>query len=707
MATLPTVGQRLSYDGTLCTVRYVGEVAGTAGGGIWLGVEWDDPARGKHDGVHKGVRYFACSRRPPPPADEEGKEGLAGSSASWTPASFVRPTRRTDPPRTFLEAVRAKYASEAAATAVASGASATGRETTAAAAAAAAPTRQIVISGKVAEEVGFDKVRRQLAQIETLRVVILDGMCVAAASADELDRSSANAIRATCPRIAELDLSRNLFTDFRAVADICRELPSLRSLRVNGNRFQIGSDGLQGAFDGVRELAAEETLLSWVDLGRLVAPFPALVTLAAGANGLAALWPPWPPALQLPCTATLTTLSLEFNELAALSDLASLAALPALRNLHLKGNRIAHVAASASASSASSASPPPPLPVFSPNLHYVDLAYNRVASWAFVDALPDVFPGLRSLRLSHNPIYDDPNLDDTAVGAGAGAGTTTTGTAAGAAAVSTEESYMVTVGRLAALRTLNFSAVTAADRTNAELFYLSRIAKQLAAVPGGGAAEAAVLVRHRRYDELCALYGAPAVVRHTATNPAFLDARLVQVHFVREGTGEGTGERIADGGDPHVSVAIPKSFDMYAVKGIAARLFGAAAPQRVRLVWETGEWDPVAGVDEEEEDEELGDEEEEDDDDEEDGEGGDNNEERNERVVGAKAAQGDAKQAQTVGDDEAQAAAAADNPSGDHPQPDQQPAGRWVKREVELKESPRQFGFCVDGMEARIRVVVQ
>lgn len=52
------VGQRLSYEGAVCTVRYIGEVAGTTG--AWLGVEWDDQTRGKHDGSHKGVRYFTC-----------------------------------------------------------------------------------------------------------------------------------------------------------------------------------------------------------------------------------------------------------------------------------------------------------------------------------------------------------------------------------------------------------------------------------------------------------------------------------------------------------------------------------------------------------------------------------------------------------------------------------------------------------------------
>lgn len=65
MSSNHSVGERLSYDGALCTVRYVGEVTGTKGS--WLGVEWDDPTRGKHDGQHKGVRYFHCTVSPGAP----------------------------------------------------------------------------------------------------------------------------------------------------------------------------------------------------------------------------------------------------------------------------------------------------------------------------------------------------------------------------------------------------------------------------------------------------------------------------------------------------------------------------------------------------------------------------------------------------------------------------------------------------------------
>lgn len=42
------------------TVRYVGEVSGTKG--EWIGVEWDDEGRGRHDGTHDGKRLVGGMR---------------------------------------------------------------------------------------------------------------------------------------------------------------------------------------------------------------------------------------------------------------------------------------------------------------------------------------------------------------------------------------------------------------------------------------------------------------------------------------------------------------------------------------------------------------------------------------------------------------------------------------------------------------------
>lgn len=55
---MPSTGARISHSGSIGTVRYVGPVDGT--NGLWLGVEWDDQTRGKHDGIKDGKRYFTC-----------------------------------------------------------------------------------------------------------------------------------------------------------------------------------------------------------------------------------------------------------------------------------------------------------------------------------------------------------------------------------------------------------------------------------------------------------------------------------------------------------------------------------------------------------------------------------------------------------------------------------------------------------------------
>ena len=97
----------------------------------------------------------------------------------------------------------------------------------------------IEISGKIVEEVGFEKIRRQLAALHELRIVLLDGLCVAGALACPMSAASDTAwlreleeIGKTCPKIVELDLSRNLIELWEDVAGICSALTVLRSLKV-------------------------------------------------------------------------------------------------------------------------------------------------------------------------------------------------------------------------------------------------------------------------------------------------------------------------------------------------------------------------------------------------------------------------------------------------------------------------------------------
>ena len=60
--------------------------------GEWVGVEWDDQTRGRHDGVLNGQRYFDCVQ----------PGGLA---------SFVR-NKRLQKQCSLVEAITQKYAAE-------------------------------------------------------------------------------------------------------------------------------------------------------------------------------------------------------------------------------------------------------------------------------------------------------------------------------------------------------------------------------------------------------------------------------------------------------------------------------------------------------------------------------------------------------------------------------------------------------------------
>lgn len=531
------IGQRISYDGAACTVRFIGGVAGTTG--TWLGVEWDDAARGKHDGSHKGTRYFTCISKSP------------------TAASFVRPTRPADPPQSFLSALHERYVADAPG-------QTQGRSKT-----------EIVISGKVAQEMGFDKIWRRQSRLREMKIVVLDGLRVASArdGGDVRDDGSGElkTIEDTAPKIVELDLSRNLFERLAPVVEICRDLKDLQKLAINGNRFQdvLTDEALQGAesvFGGLTELQLGETLLSWQELCLIASKCPSLTTLLVGSNQLSTL----PPTGEISLPSTLTSINLEYNDFTSLSDIAYLTSLNALRHLQLKGNNI----------SAITASPDSPAVVFPPSVQYVDLSYNKIDSWDFVDKLAAVFPGMTGLRITHNPIYYSIDADSNAQ--------------------SSDESFMFTVARIAQLKTLNFTHVSAMDRTNAEMFYLSRIAKQLATVPE--AAEESIKALHPRYKELCEAYGEPDVIRREEINPNFLEARLVTCEFHYEKAPEGSKKTR--------TVRIPKAFDIYAVKGIVGKMYGLK-PLKLRLIWETGEWDPVAGYDEKDGDDDESDDDEE------------------------------------------------------------------------------------------------
>jgi hypothetical protein len=133
-----------------------------------------------------------------------------------------------DPPRGFLEALHQKYASEFEEQ-VEKRKQDTGENVT-------HLNDLIQFNGKVVEEVGFEKIREQLAELQNLRIVLLDGQRVAGVLKYDSDVAKRNdelrKIEQTCPKIAELDLSRNQLYRWQDVRDICKQLKQLRRLKL-------------------------------------------------------------------------------------------------------------------------------------------------------------------------------------------------------------------------------------------------------------------------------------------------------------------------------------------------------------------------------------------------------------------------------------------------------------------------------------------
>ena len=478
---------------------------------------------------------------------------MPGLSRHSTAGSFVRPTRKPDTPRSFVEALRAKYADDdfedpsvKVVFVMKEGDNANTKKD---------PTSRlnqpIRFNGKIAEEVGFDKIKKQLAQLEELKYVILDGMRMCRPEVRQSSRTDDDSewphdaadIVSTCPKTYELDLSRNLFEEWREVAAICEQLDRLRILRVDGTRFrdtsltQVELERCLRIFANITTLKLESNLLSWEDLVSITHQFPTLTTFSASSNFYSSL-------TSHVLNPTITDLTLEENLLSSLSALEPITKLPNLQRLVLKSNKISEIGT--------------PIPKFPQTLKEVDLSFNEISTWSFIEQLEHVFPGLTSLRVSHNPLYETLNAPD-------------------GRKLTADDGYMLTLARLGNIKTLNHSPISDKERLNAESYYLSLIVKEVQFAPEELGKQ--ILASHPRYKWLCEEYGEPDIKRNkNAVNPNSLAARLLRLKCYLASDKTAVHE-----------LEIPMSCTAYTVLGVVGKQFGLV-PMDCRLIWETGDW---------------------------------------------------------------------------------------------------------------------
>lgn len=415
--------------------------------------------------------------------------------------------------------------------------------------------KAIQISGKEVEEVGFDKIRKQQAGLHELKIVLLDGLCVDQPVASKTLQNALPEIREVCPKIMELDLSRNLLTEWKSIAAICEQLLNIKSLRLDGNRIKsMESDQherpyFKRVFEKITILSLEENLLTWEQAVEAFTMLPALESLTLSKNLFGTLTKG--PVLDE--AHSITTLILESNEFTALSDLTPLTSLPNLKKLLLKMNNISTLTAPDSTE---------PAPIFPASLEDLDLSHNAISSWTLVNELATTFPGLTSLRIARNPLYANLQAPD-------------------GRNLTPNDGYLLTTARLPKLKFLNYSSISPKDALNASSYYLSLIAMELAFAPEEESEN--IKRSHPRWEELCEEYGEPAIKRSSLNvNPKSLAAQVLTLHVQGEGVKQ----------EAHHIFEMPKSLSTYAVLGLLGKHYGLS-PMKIRITWETNEWDVI------------------------------------------------------------------------------------------------------------------
>ncbi|XP_076442503.1 tubulin-specific chaperone E-like [Babylonia areolata] len=286
------IGDRIASAGDFGTVKFIGCVPPTKG--TWLGVEWDDSSRGKHDGSHEGVRYFETNHP--------------------TSGSFVRP-KKVDLGQDCLLAIQGRYGMQENGD-------------------AGVDTEELFVlsadnKATVVEMVGAHKINQKQSQFSRLKEVSVRAKNVYGIESDHL-------LSSMLPNIIELDLSLNLLGSWDMVAKICKQLPHLYNLHVSENRlaFPTSPQQLAPAFSKVKILYLNKMALTWQQVLQSCSMFPSVELLYLCNNCIETLREP------KGCLQHLTMITLEANRISSWEEVLKLGRLRKLQTLVITDNPV-------------------------------------------------------------------------------------------------------------------------------------------------------------------------------------------------------------------------------------------------------------------------------------------------------------------------------------------------------------------------------
>ena len=251
----------------------------------------------------------------------------------------------------------------------------------------------------------------------------------------------------------------------------------------------------------------------------------------------------------------LTNLDLSSNKITSLQGLHPVARLSGLRRLSLRGNPVVSLATN--------------YPFVA--IIFLDLSSTLLPGFSSLNQLLTAVPLLTSLLTRETPMSFLPSA------------------------------RLQTIARIPSLRELNHSKIEAAERQNAEIFYLKTITEQLTAA-ANLTEEHRIRNEHPRWADLCGTYGEPfipaksKIMDHDA-DPQTLAARMIEFTFYIQASQQSLSETFVRAPNEsalndsiEVTRLIPKTVDTYRLKNIISSIF-SIQPIACKLIWETGESD--------------------------------------------------------------------------------------------------------------------
>ncbi|KAK0085825.1 hypothetical protein PV325_004352 [Microctonus aethiopoides] len=353
MNEYPKLADRIDCDGHRGNVCYVGLIDDT--NGMWLGIDWDDPSRGKHNGIHGGKEYFK-TRHP-------------------TSGSFVRPGK-VKCGISCPDSIKDRYGliNDDLAGVDRNNISSLKRE----------------INAPFLEMVGFSKVNKKQSTFNQLRVVSLREQLVSNAGAP-------GELAELCPNIEELDISKSLINSWSVIIDIGVELQKLIRLDLSENNLPTKEKFPNlnaAAFPCVTQLTMIRMNYDWSDIEWCTSMFPALRILYVAFNRVNTIEHP----LANSNLAQIVDLSLENNDLDNWDEIIKLGELTRLEILNLNANRLDKIRLPSENATGKT--------YLFPALQQLHLSKNFISEWRSISEL-EKLNNLRDLKFRNNPVVDN------------------------------------------------------------------------------------------------------------------------------------------------------------------------------------------------------------------------------------------------------------------------------------------------------------